>query len=431
MVFLDWLLLTCLFCLSDLAVHSLSFPSGPPLPWVFWFGAGIFSGLYNRRLLAIPRSPALLLAANLPALALILAVQGIWQSLNGYNWPAALPGLLEMALYWPLAAYIAVKSLADEVFPTYWEGGLAVAAVLDLVGEANGVHLSSLLAWSGLYLSAGLARLTLVNTLSGRPAPGSRGTPFLPFVIVLVGGALALGLWLGTLSLDNLVDRVVALFIQGLLLLRELLIYLSNLLGLNPPPPVSLPSGGPGHGYGMSDQAGGGTAPLWFMIILWVVLAVMFLCALFLVCYNIYLQVRKLRRQRLVMPPPKRYALDHLGFLSLLAKAWLRLVTYTGKVIRRWWRAVRRLPPDDCAGLYLYFLSWGRRHKVVRQPWETPHEYLSRLLSHPPLAGPHSEELRQALIKLTNAFTGEYYGGQKNNLKPGQIKELWVRLLTY
>jgi len=380
----------------------LTTPLYPPWQWAL---ALAWPALGNRLVLKRPRSLLWLFFFNL-FLFLAAGLMFFPAPYTAGRWPAVLPALMELAIAWIPVAALATQKPAEEDLRRLWESGLVIAALVALAREVSHTPVPLFQAALLLYLAAGVA-LRALAAAAGASAPeaGGRRTG-LSLTVSLV--LLVFGVVFGLLAGGRRVAALILAALQaGWHFLRLLAYYLALLvdkLGLNrvpgqPHEQPKIPGAPPPVEFGPGLQS----APLWVMIPLWIILAVLLAFLFWMLFMMLCENIAALRRELAASIVPARRRLRRPDFRFLLTAA-VSFGRFLAKKLGRWWR---RRHPRDLSVLYAAFVSWGRRNRRPRQRSETPRAYLNRLEPEVASACP---KLLPYLNDLTRRYEQFCYG---------------------
>lgn len=180
----------------------------------------------------------------------------------------------------------------------------------------------------------------------------------------------------------------------------------------------------------MTSSANGNNAPLWFMIILWTILALSVLLALVILILKLREFILSLKSMNYLKPNNfkktdfttiSKTLLEFFGGLHQFIQKWVNLL----KSVVTHFVGIR---PTSIKALFSYYLWWGRRIGIKKYNYETPQEYLKRLRNE--LEGAYPE-LVASLSQLTLAHEKQCYGVYELSITEQELKEIFSTLVKY
>ena len=362
------------FSLINQHLHAAT-PLYPPWQWAL---ALAWPALGNRLVLKRSRSLLWLFVFNL---VLFLPAGGMFllTPFASGRWPAVLPALIELALVWIPAAALATQQPEEEELRRLWESGLVVAALVALAREVSHTPIPLFQPALLIYLAAGVALRALAAVAEANTPDAAGRRTGLPLTVSL--GVLFFGAVFGLLVAGRRVAALLLAALQAgwnfLRLLAHYLAMLVDMLGLNrvpgqPAQRPKIPGAPPPMDLGPGLQSG----PLWLMIPLWTIMAVMLAFILWMLIRALCENIAAWRREMAASIVPARRRLRRWPDLRFILAAAVSLVRFLINRFKRW---QRRRHPRDLSVLYDAFVLWGRRNRRPRRRSETPGTYLQRL----------------------------------------------------
>lgn len=176
----------------------------------------------------------------------------------------------------------------------------------------------------------------------------------------------------------------------------------------------------------------GTTAPLWFMIVLWIILG---FTLILLIIYGIlrlieFIQFIKTSKLDL----ETRKANERLELVTTLRKFlgkipfWMALIVSKARHVVLLIAFQIGISPKEIKGLYSYFIWWGGFTGIRRKSNQTLREYQERLKQAIPEL---NSELVAGIERLTVSYERYSYGGDPAPLSVEEIKGMYETLAKY
>lgn len=181
-----------------------------------------------------------------------------------------------------------------------------------------------------------------------------------------------------------------------------------------------------------STSSYGTTAPLWFMILLWIILG---FTIILLIIYGVirlieFIQFLKLTK----LDPGTRKASEGLDLVTTLRKFVENIPFWVAIIVRKAKHAAYLLAfqigisPKEIKGLYSYFLWWCGFIGIKRKSNQTLREYQEMLRQAIPEL---NSELVAGIERLTISYERYSYGGDPVPLSVEEVKEVYKTLAKY
>jgi hypothetical protein len=394
------------------AVLNLRFGLGSAMiPWWLWGIIIALAFISNRRFLCRTRSMMGIILFNVffgllsgvtPVIILQMFTSARW-------WPGVCPGIAEIVLIWSaVCVYLFIEPLSPKDRMRLLEISLVLMSVLAVAKQYFSLRIPFFWLGIGSFLFIGLFREAAAHSegLSSRQYPGcyGAGTPFLFTVFFM-----SIGVCFGWLLAADRFTRFLNNAIQACVQFKSFIVQIFQITGLdkNVEPSKILPkifSGTPVETY--NDF--GSTAPLWVMIILWTILAVLLI---FIIIQGAF-GLRNIFRTFLVLKRSLSYDRKENGIFRIWRKRQKKQLVHIFKYFLRHFKLFARkwlfLSPWGVKNLYYFFLRWGQSNNMEKTAGETPQEYLDRLW---PLLKEAHPQIADALADLTANFYVERYQG--------------------
>ncbi|ATW27200.1 DUF4129 domain-containing protein [Candidatus Formimonas warabiya] len=378
------------------------------IPWWLWGITIALAHMGNRCFLRRARSMLGLILFNiflgllggaLPVVVLQMLTAARW-------WPGACPGIVEIALLWPLCVYLLMEPLSSRDRVRFLEIGLGIMTLLVMAQQHFSLEIPFFWLGAGGFVFMGLLREALAHS-EGFPSRLNFSRWSAGFPLLLSGFFMAAGLFLGWLVATDRFTHLLDKVIQACVQLLGLIARFFQITGLDRTvePTKSLPKIS-GSGSAGAYSAFGDSAPLWFMIILWTILGILLILILIQAVVGLRRILRVLLDLKQSLPHDQKEGVTFRFHGKRLKEQLARILKWFFHRVKELVREWLPLPPRGVKDLYYFFLRWGRRNGVRRAVGETPQEYLDRLC---PLLKKKYPQMADSLADLTAVFYLERY----------------------
>ncbi|ATW23727.1 DUF4129 domain-containing protein [Candidatus Formimonas warabiya] len=392
------------------------------IPWWLWGTSLALALAGNKYFLRRGRSVLLIIIFNM----LLGTIFGIFPMIMiqiitspaGW-WPGALPGMVEIAILWPLYVFMLIEPLPARDRVRIFEIGLYTGALLLLAKQHFGLEISYFWFALGGFIFTGLINEAFAHSYGfSKKLSAFKLNAWFPFLlcVLLIAAGLFLGWIVATNRMANLLEKVIQAFMVCMGLLAQFIhkTGLDRAIG-----PTKIMPKIVGAEPVVTDAYFGDTTPLWVMIVLWTILAILLAVSLILAVKGLGRVIRNLMLMKQSLPSYQRNAFAFNFDRNKLAAQFKDILTYFFHKVRLFLQELSPLTPRGVYDLYYFFLKWGKRNGLGRTLGETPQEYFERLL---PLFREKNPQLAESLSDLTAAYYLERYREDQQPFSKEKIK---------
>ncbi len=185
-------------------------------------------------------------------------------------------------------------------------------------------------------------------------------------------------------------------------------------------------------GITSSSSSYGATAPLWYMMLLWILLGFSIILLIIYGLIRVYEFIQFLKVSKL--NPRASKVSEGFSLVPTLRKFRGNLSIWVTSIMRKTKNLARQLgfqigiSPKDIKGLYSYFLWWGGFTGLKRKLNQTPREYQEELSQTIPVL---NYELVLGIERLTISYERYSYGGDSAPLTVKEIKDVYKTLAKF
>lgn len=426
----SWLQLTVMCYLASAVLSPYSLLGSAILPWWSW---GLFIALnYLHNFIHLKRqSGGISFTMSNLIFFLVFGIGGLGylqQTLSGRFWPNSFVNIVVASLVVLALSYSFYSPPSEKQHIQLWEIGIIVSSYGAFLAsqylDIPYIYVLPLIIIASGLIQQGLSPRTESEGVI-RSTQGSNRFS-IGMILLFIASVIALLSLLGLDSNKSLGEALNS-FITSI-------IAFYNQFGqetLNKPPKF-LEFMKYSTGVTPSTTSYGTTAPLWFMMILWILLGFSILLLIIYAFIRVYEFIQFLKISKLdlgtrnvgegfsLVPTLRRFIVNLLIWVTLIGQKTRNLAHLLLFQIG--------ISPRDIKGLYSYFLWWGGFTGLKRKSNQTPREYEEELRRKLPEL---NYELALGIERLTSSYERYSYGGDLTPLTAREIKTVYETLAKF